>query len=1353
MIGKHFRFVIMAAVLLTAPITRATELSPWDEWRLGYTNFEIGEQKRSRGDYTAALTAFEKSRTHYLSVKRARPDWNQKVIRERLNACDKQISELRRLLGDKAPASPADSSGKTADAPAAGSKKTKPVPDEVVQLRKLRAELAEARSELEEFRNERARRGNYETEIANLLRDRKIAREKYALLEKRCQKLQEDIKKPESALQELRRQLVEKNERLADAEKSIRLLEERLRRGERGAWESTRERNQLRSQLRQAQEEQQRLVRETGTLRSAVEEERARLAKSNTRIAELERALQEAEKSLKPATSGGDTAVKQEELAHLRNVASAAEKRAEQFQRQCLELRGECAGLMKKLQGLELLQVKYESDISALRGDADKQRTRAESLADELANVRELQRRQEAELKRTLAEIEPLRARLARRDSEDFKGMVAARDAVRKLEAEISVLKTKEAELTVALVEERKSTASLDRELNIVRGEVRKAKGAQKSAEQELESVRAEAERYRELLPKHQALERNFTALRQENQENRVKLAAASPREAELRRIKLRLVELDQLKSSLGREQRLNAELLAEKKKQQEELKVLRDKSAQLAVAQKQLETMKALQREVSELRRVNREAVSRLEKMKNLEGELVTAKRALIEGGAAQLELHEVKQAYAKAVGERNAAATEAARLRDMLAAAQAEVEKAKLEASKTSEDAARALEKSRQQLLDAQAEAESARREASRVNEEAARALEKSRQQLLAAQAEAERSKREASEANIGAARALEKSRQQLLVVAQAEAERSRREASAANEEAAQALGKSREQLLAAQAEAERSRREASAANEEVARALEKSRQQLLAAQAEAEKSRIEASRVNEEAARALEESRRQLLAAQAEAERSKREASAANEEVARALEKSRRQLLAVQAEAERSKREASEANIGAAQALEKSRQQLLAANEKLAQLEGLVPQIEKLRKLNDELMYARSFEAELVKARTQLGELSRYKDELAGVIRLNEQLIKEKTELEKELASRRAGTFTDDIDEQNRLIAASSKEKPDDYVAEGMMAESDGNTELAIWNYRKALDLERNHAAACERLGLLLLRREEFAEAARLLAIARSSSPDRLDLALAVSRAYLGQKRFGNAQAVVDPLLRNHPENGELLTVAAMAASEGGDAVKAEKYLKLAMRYLPKSPEPRLEFSRLLVRHDSSRMEEAARSYEIARLMGAAPDIELEPALGPRLDKRREMEQFLTSAMNEAFDNRDYYGAAWYCKQLLEINRRPQYFTPLLALSRLLGGESGSARETLTFNAESAQGALVLALVELKDGNRPAFSAAVRRALALNKGNPVTINLEWRNLGLALDAAGVADRAAGKELSRAYKWEEVR
>ena len=1129
--GKCRRWAVMAAALLSVLSLRAAESSPWDEWRLGYTNFEIGEQKRAKGDYTAALAAFEKSRGHYQAVKRARPDWNQKVIRERLEACDAQIAELHRLLGDKAPVKPTVKPPvSTADKPPEkGGEKPVEVSDDTVRLRQLRAELEEARSELEELRRERSRRGNYETEIANLLRDQRIAREKYALLEKRCRQLQEELKKPESALRELRSQLMEKNERIADAEKSIRMLEERLRRGERSTLDVSRERNQLRSQLRQTREEHQRIRREADATRASLEAEQKRLSRANTRIAELEKSLRDAEKSLRDTakSSAAAATVDRAELTRLRNLAEAAEQRADQFQKQCVELRAEYAELLKKFQTSEQQRAKLETDTAALRADADKQRTRADSLADELTNLRDLQRRQEAELKRALAEIEPLRARLARRDSEDFKGMVEARDAMRKLEAEISALKTRDAECTVALTEERNSNAALRRELNILRGEVRKANAARKSAEQELDSVRGDAEKFNALILKYQELERNFAALQRENQENRAKIAAASPREAELRRIKLRLVELDQLKSSLGREQRLNAELMTEKARLQDELKVLRANGEQLADARKRLERMRALQLEMEELRRVNRDALARLKKLKQVEGELVTTKRALIESGAAQLELDEVRRAYAKAVAERNAAASEAARLRDKLAELKAKGDN----------------------------------------------------------------------------------SRQAPVPV-----------------------------------------------------------------------------------------------------------------------------------------------DTGAAQELETTRQQLKAARERLKQLEALVPQLEQLRKFNDELMYARSFEAELIKARSELGELSRYKEELAGVLRLNEQLVREKTELEKALA-RRSGSAAEDLEEQNRILLASADENPEDYVTEGMAAESNGKLELAAWNYRRALTLDKNNPRAAEHLGMILLRREEFSEASRLLAIARRSAPERLDLALALSRAYLAQKRFGNAQAVLEPMLLRHPENGELLTVAAIAASEGGDAAKAEKYLKLAIRYLPDSAEPRIEFSRLLVRHDSARMEEAAELYETARSMGAMPDLELEPALGPRLDKRRELESFLTAAMNEAFSHRDYHGAAWYCRQLLELNRHPQYFTPLLALARLLGGESGAARETLTFNTETAQGALVLALVELKDGNRTAFKAAVRRALALNKGKPVIIDAQWRNLGAALDAARIDDRSVGEELSRAYRWEGAR
>ena len=1243
---KLLSLLAAAALLRWLPLA-AAGLSPWDEWRLGYTNFEIGEQTRNRGDYTASLEAFEKSLRHYQAVKRARPDWNQKVIRERLNACEKQIAELRRLLGEKAPAAQQTAETKKNDDGSVPAQQSASGASEESgeTVRRLRAELAELSAELDELRRERASRRNYENEIANLIRDQRIAREKYALLEKSYGKLQEELKKPESSLRELRKQLVEKNERLADAERTVRMLEERLRQGEQTAQELNRDKTQLRAQIRRMEEELQRGQRESGTIQSSLEAERTRLRRAEERNADLERDLADCrsriaglEKSLREAVERNKgvvvPAVDVEEMARLRAVADAAGKRAEQFQQQCVALRRESDELLKKLQTAEQLRRQSESGTSALRNEAEHERSRADSLADELAKARERQRQLGAELKRVLAELEPLRKRLANRDSEDFKGMVEARSALRKQETEITALKTREAEQNVVIAEEKKRAAALQSKFDAVQQALIKARGRIKSAEDELAAVRAEAEKFREMAPRYQELERNFKALNRENQENRIKLAAASPREAELRRIKLRLVELDQLKNSLGREQRLTAELAADKKRLQQELEQLRQLGTELASARKQLENLKALQREVAELRRVNRDTVSRLETMKKLEDELVVAKKSLIESGAAQLELHEVKIAYAKVLSERNAAATEAARLRDEIA----------------------------------------------------------------------ELSSREKRSREISAAAIKEASRLRDELVSAGEREKRSREISTAAVKEATRL---RDELVSAGEREKRSREISAAAVKEAARL------------------------------------RNELASAGVREKNVAKTLSDAETEAAR--------LRQEFAQLENRKKHSQEAELGLAQTLEKTRQQLRAAQDRVEKLEAMLPQLEQLRKLNNELMRARSFEAELLKARAALGELSRYKDELAGVTKLNEQLAREKAELEKELARRPRLQLQDQQEEHLKLVRAATREKPEDYIAEGILADNSGSTELAIWNYRKALWLEPAQPEASERLGLLLLKRGDYEEAARLLAVARTAMPNRVDLALAISRAYLGQKRFGNAQAILEPLLKRYPENGELLTVAALAAADGGDAAKAEKYLKLAIRYLPDSPEPRVEFSRLLVHQE--RMDEASASYEKARLMGAKPDTELEPILGPRLDKRRELEAFMHSAMNEAFDNKDYRGAAWYCKQLLELNRRPEYFTPLLALARLLGGESGGARETLTFNSESAQGALVLALIELREGDRQAFSAAVRRALSLNRGRPVVIDTEWRNLGFALDAAKASAGSAAAELGAAYRWEAAR
>lgn len=59
--------------------------------------------------------------------------------------------------------------------------------------------------------------------------------------------------------------------------------------------------------------------------------------------------------------------------------------------------------------------------------------------------------------------------------------------------------------------------------------------------------------------------------------------------------------------------------------------------------------------------------------------------------------------------------------------------------------------------------------------------------------------------------------------------------------------------------------------------------------------------------------------------------------------------------------------------------------------------------------------------------------------------------------------------------RIVTA--KGNPAELVAAGQKAEQEESTDLAIWNYRTALELDPSNAAAASRLGMIHLKREEF------------------------------------------------------------------------------------------------------------------------------------------------------------------------------------------------------------------------------------------------------------------------------------
>lgn len=297
-----------------------------------------------------------------------------------------------------------------------------------------------------------------------------------------------------------------------------------------------------------------------------------------------------------------------------------------------------------------------------------------------------------------------------------------------------------------------------------------------------------------------------------------------------------------------------------------------------------------------------------------------------------------------------------------------------------------------------------------------------------------------------------------------------------------------------------------------------------------------------------------------------------------------------------------------------------------------------------------------------------------------------------------------------------------KAEDYISLGKIAEKEEKNDLAIWNYRTALKLAPDNSEAAELLGKVLLTRGDFAEAAPMLSRARNSKPDSLELALDTAYAYIGLKRYGNAEAVIAPLLKRDKENPRLQIAAAMIAAGNGEYAKAAGFFRLAAARMPKDPFPRMELARLLYNTDAARVFEAVKLYEEARRLGAAPDLELEPKLAHLLDRRRNMNNFLSAAAAEAARSKDWNSVIWYNKQLIELDREPEKYRPRLAFAQYKKGSSGAALETLSMGSPTPLSLLVKAFIhQMRKEKREAIQA-VNQAKALNKNKLIELPADW-------------------------------
>ena len=205
-----FLLIFFAAYLFTTvliPNLKAyddddEEFSPWAAWRKGFSYSEKGERNREKGKLKEALEAYRKAYQYYHSVKKERPNWSQKIIGGRIKMCEREIGELKKLLGKPSPVEVKSNydQGKVASAELQNTK---------AELINYRKKLFAALMELNELRERNKQRKNNLEQVEDLMREKRIFTEEYKLLQEKLTKLQKQKKKPSLNEQRLKTQLVD----------------------------------------------------------------------------------------------------------------------------------------------------------------------------------------------------------------------------------------------------------------------------------------------------------------------------------------------------------------------------------------------------------------------------------------------------------------------------------------------------------------------------------------------------------------------------------------------------------------------------------------------------------------------------------------------------------------------------------------------------------------------------------------------------------------------------------------------------------------------------------------------------------------------------------------------------------------------------------------------------------------------------------------------------------------------------------------------------------------------------------------------------------------------------------------
>lgn len=186
---KKFKLMILAVFTILSCSTALLadgNSNVWEEWRRGYDIFQKADKELAKGNMREALQLYRESRDLYLKVQKERPDWNQTIIKRRLELCEEQINKITAKLSSSQSSSKQNLPNNVVIVPKEQDKRTDLSNNEYRQ--KYFELLIEVENLRKQLRNKSVSNRNFET----LVKEKQTLEDNYKALQRRYQELKDN---------------------------------------------------------------------------------------------------------------------------------------------------------------------------------------------------------------------------------------------------------------------------------------------------------------------------------------------------------------------------------------------------------------------------------------------------------------------------------------------------------------------------------------------------------------------------------------------------------------------------------------------------------------------------------------------------------------------------------------------------------------------------------------------------------------------------------------------------------------------------------------------------------------------------------------------------------------------------------------------------------------------------------------------------------------------------------------------------------------------------------------------------------------------------------------------------------